>query len=278
MVEHEALGPLTGSTELGPYRARWHERPGDGPSVLLLHGVYAGASSYEWRRLVPSLGDARVRTPDLLGCGLSDRPDLEWRADVLTWAVDGLIRAAADDLGPLTVVASSLTAAHALRAVHRGAPVHRLVLITPTGLGRAQAASSGGLGRAVYAAGRHTPLGDLVVRGLSSGPSVRWFLEHQTYADPEVVTDDEVQETRRVARLPNAKHLQLAFVANRLALPVEPAEVELVEPVVIWGSAQGFVDPLEERRWEECGADVTVVRAGLPQVEAPDLVASLVLG
>lgn len=278
MSDIEVMGPEMGATELGPYRARWQERPGKGPAVLLLHGVYAGASGYEWRRLVPSLTDARVRIPDLLGCGLSDRPDLEWRPDVLTWVVDGLIRAAAADLGPLTVVASSLTAAHALRAVAHGAPADRLVLITPTGLGRAQAGVSGALGRAAYALGRHTPLGDLVVRGLSSAPSVRWFLEHQAYADPEVVTDEEVHETRRVARLPNAKHLQLAFVANRLGLAVEPAEVASVAPVVIWAAAQGFVDPLEERRWEECGAEVTVVQDGLPQVESPDRVASLICG
>lgn len=269
--------PASGETPLGPYVARWRELPGDGPVVLLLHGVHAGASSYEWRRLVPALPGCRVRTPDLLGCARSDRPDLEWRPSVLTWVVDALIRDAATDAGPPIVVASSLTGAHALRAVAGGAPADRLVLITPTGLGRAQAAPSGAPGRLAYALGRHTPLGDLVVRGLSSELSVRWFQEHQTYADPSNLTDEEVHETRRVARLPNAKHLQLAFVTDRLGLTLDAAEVEAVAPKVIWASGQGFVEPLEERRWAEAGADVTVVRDGLPHVESPDVVASLVL-
>ena len=68
------------------------------------------------------------------------------------------------------------------------------MLITPTGLGAAQTEASGALGRAVYALGRHTPLGDLLIRGLSSAPSVRWFQEHQTYADPDHLTDEEVRE------------------------------------------------------------------------------------
>lgn len=271
-----AVTTRTGQTPLGPYVARWREQVGEGPTILLLHGIYAGASSYEWRRLVPALEGRTVRSPDLLGSARSDRPDLEWRPSVLTWVVDALIRDAAADAGPPVVVASSLTGAHALRAVATGAPAARLVLITPTGLGDAQTTTSGALGRFAYALGRHTPLGDLVIRGLSSEPSVRWFQEHQTYADPDNLTDEEVHETRRAARLPNAKHLQLAFVANRLGLRVDPAEVEAVGPTVIWGSGQGFVEPLEERRWMEAGADVTVLRDGLPQVESPEVVASLV--
>lgn len=277
-LDLDALGSRRGATTVGPYSVRWREDgPTSGPAVLLLHGIYAGASGFEWRRLAPLLTEsgARVRTPDLLGYGESDRPDVEWDADLLGWAIDALTRATTDELGPVIVVASSLTAAHAIRAVAGGAEVAGLVLVTPTGLGSAQTSPSGAFGRAAYALGRHTPIGDAFVWALSSEPSVRWFLGHQTYADPAVVTDAETAETRRIARLPNAKHIQLAFVANRLGVEVDAGQVRAVAPTVIWGTGQGFMSD-DSARWADLGAQVTVVGAGLPHVESPDVVADAV--
>lgn len=260
-----------GSTAVGPFTVRWNEYgPADAPLMVLLHGVYAGASSYEWRSLIPLLArDHRVRVPDLLGFGISDRPDLEWTPDVLTGVVADLIDDALGTDPEAVVVASSLTGAHAVRAL-RNRDAAQLVLITPTGLGAAQSQPSGRVGRWLYALGRHTPLGDLLVYGLSSGPSVRWFQRNQTYQDPDVLTEDEVIETRKTARLPNAKHAQLAFVANRLSLQLDPDEVRALAPRVLWGSGQGFVDPSDPDRWRAAGADVHVVSDGLPQVEDPE--------
>lgn len=258
-----------GSVATGPFHQRWRELgPADGPLVLLLHGIYAGASSYEWRRLVPELRAAhRVRVPDLLGFGLSDRPDLEWTPAILTAAVEALVDQARADDPDVLLVASSLTGAHLVRAVgERGG---RVALITPTGLGKALGGPSGALGRTLYGVGRHTPIGDAFVHLLSSGPSVRWFQTHQTYRDPGALTDDEVDETRRVARLPNAKHAQLAFVANRLALPLDLGEVRALAPRVLWGSGQRFASDEDADRWIAAGADVQVVADGLPQVESP---------
>ena len=48
--------PATGSTACGPFVMRWVEHgPPYGPLVLLLHGIYAGAHSNEWRNLIPVL-------------------------------------------------------------------------------------------------------------------------------------------------------------------------------------------------------------------------------
>jgi len=267
-----------GSTTVGLFTARWNEYgPLGAPLVLLLHGVYAGASSYEWRKLVPLLArDHRVRVPDLLGFGISDRPDLEWTPEVLTGVVAALIDDAVEADPQVIVVGSSLTGAHAVRAA-QGGVARRLVLITPTGLGSAQAEPSGQVGRWLYSLGRHTPIGDLVVYGLSSGPSIRWFQRHQTYQDPETLDEQEVDVTRATARLANAKHAQLAFVTNRLSLKVDPAEVRALAPRVLWGSGQGFVDPSDPDRWRSAGAEVQVVSDGLPQVEDPEATCAFVV-
>src|SRR5918993_1172454 len=48
---------------------------GEGEPLLLLHGVYAGASSFEFRKNFQALSESfRVYALDLLGCGMSERP------------------------------------------------------------------------------------------------------------------------------------------------------------------------------------------------------------
>jgi len=112
-------------------------------------------------------------------------------------------------------------------------------------------------------------MGDALVRGLSSRPSIRWFLDHQTYTT-RTADDDEVEQSRRMARRRNGKHSQLAFVFNRLALPVDPAHVRQVAPTVIWADGQGFTDPADATRWADAGAVVEHRGCGLPQVEEPE--------
>ena len=266
---------VDGTTACGPFAMRWQETgPATAPLVLLLHGIYAGAHSYEWRALIPRLSDRfRVRVPDLLGSGDSDRPDLEYTRAVVQGAVDALILDAGADAH---VVASSLTGAYALRSVVAGAPVRALTLITPTGLGAPREQPPGGAVNAVYSVARHTFVGDLLVDALTSAPSVRWFQTNKTYRDPSVLRDAELVETRRAGRLVNAKHLQLAFVFGRLALDLSPDDVERVGPTVIWARAQQFVDQREAQRWRAAGAHVVELDSGLPQVEEPQLVADVI--
>lgn len=186
---------------------------------------------------------------------------------------------------PAVVVASSLVGAYAVRAlagsvVAAGPPaaeVRRpLVLITPTGLGGAQARPSGSFGAGAYALARHTPVGDVLSGALTSRPSIRWFLRQQAYRDESLVTDDVVDAHHHSGRRPNAKHSALAFVFGRLALPLEPAEVAALAPVVLWAAGQSFSRDRDAERWAAAGARVERTGAGLPQAEEPAWVAAAI--
>lgn len=68
-----------------------HERAGDGPPVVLLHGF--PSSSFDFAALLEHLPGRRTLTFDFLGFGLSDKPrdhvySLAWQAD----AVEELVR------------------------------------------------------------------------------------------------------------------------------------------------------------------------------------------
>ncbi len=70
----------------GPWKGRqvqilgqsiFYRDEGKGPTLLLVHGWTA--NSFQWRRVLPELAKRyRVVAPDLPGCGLSDKPALDY--------------------------------------------------------------------------------------------------------------------------------------------------------------------------------------------------------
>lgn len=262
-------------TDYKGWKVRWTEEGrAAAPPIVLLHGIYAGAHGYEWRRLVPELvPHFRVRVPDLLGAGDSDRPDIAYYADVITDVVRAIIEGAGPDAH---VVASSLTGAHAVRAVATGSAVASLTAITPTGRGKPRAGNGGPSGRRLYDVLRKTPLGRAIVWGLTSGTSVSWFQRNKTYRDARFLTDEEVANTRRAGRARGAGHLQLAFVLNQLSVDISDTEIRDAKPLVVWADGQDFVDNREAESWAAAGATVEHVESGLPQVEDPVRLAALI--
>jgi pimeloyl-ACP methyl ester carboxylesterase len=75
---------------LGRYEVFVHER-GSGPNVLLIHGF--PTSSYDWVGVVDGLADGfRCVAPDLLGLGLSDKPEaFSYSLFQLTDAVEDVV-------------------------------------------------------------------------------------------------------------------------------------------------------------------------------------------
>lgn len=110
-------------------------RAGEGPPLLLLHGI--GDSARTWEHLLPVLSQRyTVIAPDLLGHGFSDRP----RAD---YSVAAYANGMRDLLGVLgidrvTVVGHSLGGGVAMQLAYQYPDrVERLVLVATGGVGRA---------------------------------------------------------------------------------------------------------------------------------------------
>ncbi|MFI5588490.1 haloalkane dehalogenase [Amycolatopsis sp. NPDC051758] len=53
-----------------------HEESGDGAPIVFLHGN--PGSSHGWRHVLPHVGGGRLITPDLIGMGRSDKPDIDY--------------------------------------------------------------------------------------------------------------------------------------------------------------------------------------------------------
>jgi pimeloyl-ACP methyl ester carboxylesterase len=209
------------------------------PPLLLLHGHNAAASAFEMRYPFSLLsGRYHVYAPDLLGYGLSDRPDIEYTPGLYMELIEDLLREVVQR--PATVVASSLSAAHAIEVAFRLPEwITSLVLFCPTGLRRLTAQSP--QGKAIEALFRTPLLGEALFYGLVSRASLRYYLEKQSYFDPNLVTDELVERYYNTAHAPGARYAPAAFVGGTLYWDANEAWTRLEQPVlIIWGRDATF--------------------------------------
>jgi pimeloyl-ACP methyl ester carboxylesterase len=92
----DAISPAIFATRI-LYTSRgqmvYHES-GQGAPLVFLHGVYVGASSYEWSKVYPHFAAThQVLAVDLLGFGESERPDVLFSAADHVRALVEFIRA-----------------------------------------------------------------------------------------------------------------------------------------------------------------------------------------
>ena len=205
------------------------------PPLLLVHGVYAGASSFEFRKNFLGLSRGfRVYALDLLGCGRSGRPDLRYAPEDVAAQVEDFVR---EEIGGRAhLVASSLSAALVVPALVRSPRLFgRLVLICPTGLGSLDR-PSGRLGDVVYGLFRVPVLGDALYNAIVSRPGIRYYLKNMAYHDKKFVTDELVEGYYRTSHQPGAKCFPAAFVSGKLNLGLADLWPRVPQKsLIVWG-------------------------------------------
>jgi pimeloyl-ACP methyl ester carboxylesterase len=192
---------------------------GEGEPLLLVHGIYAGATSLEFRKNFAELSESfRVYALDLLGCGLSERPRRRYGPEDVRAQVEDFVR---EEIGGAAhLVASSLSGALSVPALVKSPRLFkRVVLICPTGYGSLER-SSGYLGDAIYGLFLIPVLGDTLYHAIVSRRGIRYYLERMAYYDPRCVTEELVEGYYRVAHQRGAKYLPAAFVSGKLNLGV----------------------------------------------------------
>src|ERR671916_165275 len=169
---------------------------GEGEALLLVHGVYAGASSLEFRNNFEGLSRSfRVYSLDLLGCGMSERPRRRYEPEDVTSQIEDFTR---EEIGGSAhLVASSLSAALIVPAAVRNPRLFKkLVLICPTGYGTLDR-PSGRLGDAIYGLFLAPIVGSTLYHAIVSRWGLRYYLGSMAYHDRRLATEGLVEDYYR---------------------------------------------------------------------------------
>ncbi len=257
------------------------ELPESAETLVFCHGFGGGSSAYEWSQVYPAfVGDARILAPDLIGWGHSAHPARRYTAEDYLTTLTSFLEQTCDR--PVTVVASSLTAALVIRiAIDRPDLFRALILTTPSGLSDFGEDYS----RSLIAQIVTTPVVDrlLYQLGIANPAGIQSFLSQRQFANPERIFPEIVSAYLASAKEPQAEDAALSFVRGDLCFDLARYVPQLTTPTaILWGDKSQFTSPELGRRLAQLNP--TAIRffhpltgVGLtPQLEQPALTIALV--
>ena len=252
----------------------------DLPPLLFLHNFGGGASAYEWSKVYPAFAAThRVLAPDLIGWGASAHPVRNYQISDYLTTINEFIRQTCRQ--PVTVVASSLTAAFTIRlAISYPDLFQSLFLVCPSGFDD----FGQGSGRRLPLAIINAPLLDnfIYTLGAENEIAVRNFLQNFLFAKPQRVSREIVAAYLTSAQQPDAKFSALAFLRGDLYFDLSLYIQQLQIPTVMfWGEAAQFTSIKLGRRLASLntaaiGDFYAIAQTGvLPHLETPEVLIGL---
>ena len=211
-------------------------------TLVFLHGFGGGSSAYEWSKVYPAFAsEYKIIVPDLIGWGESEHIERNYQIeDYLTTIGEFLTQVSSI---PVTVVASSLTAAFIIRlAINRPELFKSLILTTPAGLSE----FGGDYSRSFFAQLISTPILDRILysTGVATVNGIRSFLEQRQFARPSRISEEIVDAYLESAKQPNAEYAALSFVRGDLCFDLSTYIGQLTTPTaIIWGQKSQFTGP-----------------------------------
>lgn len=253
----------------------------DVETLVFLHGFGGGSSAYEWSKVYPAFAsEYRIIAPDLLGWGRSEHPERNYRVEDYLTTITEFLEQTCNS--PVTVIASSLTAAFTIRlASTRPELFKSLIVTTPAGLSD----FGENYTRSFFAQLIGIPILDRVLysTGVATSNGIRSFLEQRQFARPTRVYQEIVDAYLESAQQHNAEYAALSFVRGDLCFDLSLYIPQLSIPTaIIWGKKSEFTGPEIGRRFAEMNPQAIRVfqpleEVGLtPQLELPAVTIGLI--
>ena len=199
-------------------RVQYYVCPGTGPPVVLLHSFNAVASSREMQPIAEhfvATTERPVYALDWLGFGRSDRGQLDYSPALYERQLYHFLAEVPDT--PVDLIALSRGGEYAAQTALQAAPmVRRLVLISPTGLGKAKGLSTSG--RFGLALAEKTGTFELLYYALTRRSSLRDYYARQIFIDPDAIPESLLDYAEQTAHIRGAHRAPLRFVDGTLSL------------------------------------------------------------
>ena len=231
---------------------------GEGPPLLLLHGLWGGLN--EWEPIIEPLAENhRVIAMDFIGFHDSDKPDVQYHNALLAQFLVGFVEAL--ELENVTVMGHAMGAnAATYTAVHHPGVLSALVLVDGAGYRNPDRDLSQPLSA-----------GMLRFRRIATGSSLgatRGLLTRRV-SDPSLITDEWVEEAFGLW-VASAKAIGDMLLEGGDLTEEEMRQIAL-PTLVVWGAEDKVFPPdnAERLRGDIAGAEVIMIDGSghLPQIE-----------
>lgn len=231
---------------------------GDGPPVVLLHGLWGGLN--EWAPIIERLAESNhAIVMDFPGFHGSDKPDVQYHNALLSQFLDGFLETL--NLTDVTLMGHAMGAnAATYTAVHHPARIGALILVDGAGYRNPERDLS-----------KPPSEGMIRFRRVATGSSLaatRGLLERRV-ADNTIITDDWVREAYALW-VDSARAIGDMLIEGG-DLTEEEMQQITVPTLVVWGAEDKVFSPDNAGRLQNdiAGAEVKMIEASghLPQIE-----------
>lgn len=252
---------------------------GNGPPLLLLHGLGDSAQSWQW--VLPALAqNYRVYAPNLPGFGTSSKPITDYSPAFFTAFVGAFLDEL--QLDRVSIVGNSLGGLIALQ----------LALSDPARVSSLGLISSAGLGRQVTLAMRLLTLpglGKLATSWHRTAPGAwQWALNVSLllFSRPARIRWSWLSQIYHMARMPGYLEATVSAARNELTLKGQREHLILLDALphvriptlVLWGTRDRVIPPHQSQaavtRLPHGNLAIIPGAGHIPHVECPDLVVS----
>lgn len=201
----------------------------EAPPLVMFHAPEIGGSSYEFHALIAPLAQHyRVYVPDLLGLGLSDRPDMHYSGETYTTLCQDFLTQVVQK--PAIVLASGLSCNYSVVLANTHPELcKRLVLLSPSLLFK-----QGRLREGVIWLLQQPFWSLLLYAFLTIRVVLRRVMSRQ---QESAITDDELTYAYKVAHQFGAEHSAIAFLTGQLLLAVlQEFKTTSIPMLLLWGA------------------------------------------
>jgi pimeloyl-ACP methyl ester carboxylesterase len=211
----------------------YYESGGQGPSVVMIHGIGGGNSSMQWQKNAQALtANHRVFVLDLPGFARSGARPILYDSAVYIAAIENFLKTVVKE--PSAIICSSLACAYSIKiAVEKPELVSKLLLVSPTGIDRLVNPPNTGF----YDSLVNGLLGSILYDVLKSEGGVGFFLYNQVYLDWRLATDDVIKLYQNNLVGPAKGYPVFAFISQYSNLSVKDLWGRVTQPArIVWGS------------------------------------------
>lgn len=204
----------------------------EGSPIVLVHGIYGGASHRTFRKLLPLLDDAgkRVFILDLPGTGESEKPRKFYTIQDIDLFVENFLAEVVKERS--TVVTESLAGTSALKvSAKRPDLIRRLVLLNPTGINSLATPPSLREQRLFERLSNDDAGLIAFYDNLLNDNSLRFFLKFGFF-DDSLVDETLLEDFRVMKKNIDQRFISLSFVSGQLYRSFEESSKNVFIPVL----------------------------------------------
>lgn len=259
----------------------FYSKVGSGSPVLLIHDTEASASSIEWNKLISRLAKKHtVYSIDLLGCGRSDKPALEYTNYLYVQMVQSFIKDVIQEKA--TVIASNISASFVIMANHLDETIfEKIILINPASLKQMDTIPDE-ISKIKKRIIELPFIGTFVYNMMNSAQRIDESFRTRYVSKPQLISSsmEDIYYEAAHKNGSNGRFLYSSLLGNYLNNSITHAVKTISTPTLIIGSVEMKKYSLALDDYHKVNTNIDIIRINngslYPHLEVPDKINSLI--